>query len=219
MTYWILHPIQIGLSVSKWDIATCTLIIVIVSGTKIETISARVSLEDRETAYLAARKRIFSAEDNEMDSLAKDRPRNNPVVARRMIAHALGQRIKRSNEGVHVKDANIGYVEPANEVKSQKVGSSLQSRPKSVGQQSLTLKNGVKIYSNRKVPQSLDLEALSNVTISSTKRSNTNAPNKHNLKDEHIGAAKRMFANALRMHPVKDTVISKCGQTKQTDKS
>lgn len=164
-------------------------------GTKVETLSARGSLEDREAAYLAARNRIFSTENDDMESLAKERPRSNPVVARRMITHALGQRIKQSNE---VKSQSKG----------ETVGSSFQTRPKSNGQH----------RSNQKVPQNLEIEELAKVTISSAKNRDTDVP-KHNLKEEHIGAAKRMFANALRMHPAKNTVFSKVDQTKQTDKS
>jgi hypothetical protein len=41
-----------------------------------------LSIEERQAAYLAARERIFAA---------TWRPRSDPVVARRMIAHALGK--------------------------------------------------------------------------------------------------------------------------------
>ncbi|PWA36198.1 Single-stranded nucleic acid binding R3H [Artemisia annua] len=179
------------------------------AGTKVETLSSQVSLEDREAAYLAARKRIFSTEDDDMETLGRERPKHNPVVARRMIAHALGQRIKQCNQESRVKDA-IGYQEPTNQVqeKGQIVSPSLQSRAKSNGQQHLS----------KKVPLKVDIEGSTNVTVTRAKECDTRVP-KHNLKEEHVGAAKRMFANALRMHPVKDSVLSKCGQTKQTDKS
>ncbi|KAI7729982.1 hypothetical protein M8C21_020576 [Ambrosia artemisiifolia] len=149
--------------------------------TKVETLTARVSLEDREAAYLAARKRIFSTEENDdTESLAKERPRNNPVVAQRMIAHALGHRIKQSNEGICIKPCN-------NEVKKQSNSqTSLSTRQKSNVQQQQHL--------TRKAPQKLETEASTNVGV---KKRDTNVT-KH---EEHIGAAKRMFANALRMHP------------------
>ncbi|KAK1437109.1 hypothetical protein QVD17_02894 [Tagetes erecta] len=163
------------------------------TGTKVETLFASVSLEDREAAYLAARKRIFSTENDDMESLAKERPRSNPVVAQRMIAHALGQRIKQSKEGIHSIDATT-YHEPSHEMRGQSDGqTSLQTRQKSNDQQHLS----------RKEPQNL----------ASARKNDVNAP-KHNLKEEHTGAAKRMFANALRMHPAKDNY-----QTKKTDKS
>ncbi|KAD4584660.1 hypothetical protein E3N88_22261 [Mikania micrantha] len=157
--------------------------------------SAKVSLEDREAAYLAARKRIFSTENADMASLAKERPRNNPIVAQRMIAHALGQRIKQPNEVF-------------NKVKNQSNGqTSLQAHQKSNSEQHL----------DGKVPQNLETQASTNVTVSSAKKHDTKVP-VHNLKEERTGAAKRMFANALRMHPAKETVISKGDQSKPTDK-
>ncbi|KAI3746087.1 hypothetical protein L6452_08508 [Arctium lappa] len=185
------------------------------AGMKVETVFAKVSLEDREAAYLAARKRIFSTEEDEMDGLTKERPRNNPVVARRMIAHALGQRIKQSNQEICAKDA-IEYQEPTDGMQNQKrqngsSGSSLQTRPKSNGQRRFT-------GSERKVPQNLHVKPSTNVAIPGARKCDTNVP-KQSLKAEHIGAAKRMFAHALRMHPAKETVLSKSSQTKQADKS
>eukprot|EP01018_Ginkgo_biloba_P037569 Gb_15626 [translate_table: standard] len=56
-----------------------------------------ISFEEREAAYLAARERIFSLsasqESDEPKEQVAPRPRTVPVVARRMIAHALGKRI------------------------------------------------------------------------------------------------------------------------------
>ncbi|XP_071696701.1 uncharacterized protein [Rutidosis leptorrhynchoides] len=176
------------------------------AGERVETLSARISLEDREAAYLTARKRIFSTDNDDMELLLKEeRPRNNPVVARRMIAHALGQKIKQSNQDIQVKDAQ----EPASEVKSQLkgqyTGSSFKTNPKSNGQQRVSGNN--EMHSIRKTPSSIKVEASTNVNVP-----------KHNVKDEQIGAAKRIFANALRMHPGNVSVVSKGGQTKQKDK-
>nr|XP_043635040.1 uncharacterized protein LOC122606142 isoform X2 [Erigeron canadensis] len=176
------------------------------AGTKIETLSAQLSLKDREEAYMAARKRIFSTDDD-MELPAKERPRNNPVVARRMIAHALGQKIKQSNLDIGVTDAMVCQ-EPANEAKGQNISSSLKTHAKSNSQQHISGNEANKTYSNKKMLPNLGVEASSTA----------NAP-KCNLKEEHIVAAKRMFANALRMHPGKEIVLSKCGQTKQMDKS
>lgn len=56
-----------------------------------------ISFEERQAAYLAARERIFSPSSSEEIDEPKEqvvpRPRTVPVVARRMIAHALGKRI------------------------------------------------------------------------------------------------------------------------------
>lgn len=57
--------------------------------------ASMASLEERQAAYLAARQRIFSAtwkySGHSPKSAGTARPRSDPVVARRMIAHALGK--------------------------------------------------------------------------------------------------------------------------------
>lgn len=57
--------------------------------------SPALSLEEREAAYQAARERIFSdvphSADSLLDQRETQRARPVPVVARRMIAHALGK--------------------------------------------------------------------------------------------------------------------------------
>ncbi|KAI5058834.1 hypothetical protein GOP47_0027004 [Adiantum capillus-veneris] len=58
--------------------------------------SSQMSFEEREAAYLAARERIFSSDVGDSASepqVAVPKPRSVPIVARRMIAHALGKRI------------------------------------------------------------------------------------------------------------------------------
>lgn len=58
--------------------------------------SPALSLEEREAAYQAARERIFSdrasvSPESSSEQRETQRPRPVPVVARRMIAHALGK--------------------------------------------------------------------------------------------------------------------------------
>ena len=55
--------------------------------------SFKLSLEAREAAYLAARERIFSMDVREIREPVKQKPHTIPIVACRMIAHALGQKI------------------------------------------------------------------------------------------------------------------------------
>lgn len=56
--------------------------------------SSQISFEERQAACLAARERIFSEElDQPVSQSPSPRPRSVPVVAQRMIAHALGKRI------------------------------------------------------------------------------------------------------------------------------
>jgi SUZ domain len=47
-------------------------------------------LEERQTAYLAARNRIFGLSSTEEGDSTSPKLRKDPTVARRMIAHALG---------------------------------------------------------------------------------------------------------------------------------
>ncbi|KAL2622942.1 hypothetical protein R1flu_003147 [Riccia fluitans] len=59
--------------------------------------SPGLSLEERQAAYLAARQKIFSQKWRHTDQIditqgaGHARPRSDPIVARRMIAHALGK--------------------------------------------------------------------------------------------------------------------------------
>ncbi|KAL3652096.1 hypothetical protein CASFOL_001777 [Castilleja foliolosa] len=57
---------------------------------QMNNVASRSSLEERETSYFAARERIFSADASEAKP-AKERPKHDPVVARRLITRALGQ--------------------------------------------------------------------------------------------------------------------------------
>ncbi|KAH7285004.1 hypothetical protein KP509_33G007000 [Ceratopteris richardii] len=59
----------------------------------VEAQSPQLSFEERQAAYEAARQRIFADDGGHAMSETAPRPRSVPVVARRMIAHALGKRI------------------------------------------------------------------------------------------------------------------------------
>ena len=63
------------------------------SVSQMNAVSIQQSLEEREAAYSVARERIFSMKLDEVKEPGEQRPRSVPVVAHRMIAHALGQRI------------------------------------------------------------------------------------------------------------------------------
>lgn len=178
-------------------------------GSKVEdtpTPIINLSLEEREEAYMAARKRIFSVDQGETRQCMKDRPQKDPTVARRMIAHALGQRTRPANlESHHAnteqceeqsKDVNIQYKEerPTNlgkqtctEVKTPPTkypGSG--SKPKS------NKSNGSRSpHMKKSTPKNTD------GTGSSTPVKKDVKVPKDSIREEHIGAAKRIFANAL----------------------
>ncbi|KAJ3683293.1 hypothetical protein LUZ60_013520 [Juncus effusus] len=105
-------------------------------------------LEEREAAYQAARDRIFSTNAPHKAGPASSKPKHDPTVARRMIAHALGRRV------VSTADPQI------------KNGRS----------------DGENNRGNRRAVRSVE-----------------------SVKKEQMGAAKRMFANALGLTPVKGT--------------
>jgi len=57
-------------------------------------------LKEREAAYRAARERIFSGDDAKGNDRSHMKCRQAPVVAQRMIAHALGQKVQNTTETV-----------------------------------------------------------------------------------------------------------------------
>ncbi|XP_009617100.1 uncharacterized protein LOC107761660 isoform X3 [Nicotiana tabacum] len=164
-----------------------------------------ISLEEREEAYLAARKRIFSGDHSETSQCMKDRPRNDPMVARRMIAHALGQRIRPSNLEIQhanteecekkAKDVNIQDKEGRINLGKQthmEVKTPPAKYPDSGGKPKSSISSGSKTPHIKKItPKNTD------GTGSSTQVKKEGKVNKESIREEHIGAAKRIFANAL----------------------
>lgn len=160
------------------------------------------TFEEREAAYLAVRERIFMMHIGEDSEPEKPKPRCDPVVARRMIAHALGKRINSSPEATtnHSKEqgsvANNAYVQ-ANELKEPDSTVEVVNKTKLQPDQCVNSKN--EAGKNR------------NPIRSSARGSNAAAPkmkadksspkascvDNEYLKREHLGAAKRMFSQAL----------------------
>ena len=157
------------------------------------------SLEEREAAYLAARERIFSVDLGEEKEPVKQKPRSVPVVARRMIAHALGQRINPCNNNATQKDfggsggqtdlSNI-HVKDKTELKLSVKG--FQETLNLSGKSTSNDCTGVSLQSDCKAPEKQS-EKVSTSVVSGRDR------NDIDHKKEHLGAAKRLFANALGM--------------------
>jgi hypothetical protein len=107
-----------------------------------------ISLEERETAYLAARHRIFSTKQVVPPQLPKQKPQNNPVVARRMIAHALGQTIPSVpiNQVKEKNDNNIARSLNKKEQKLQQIGAAKRMFANALGIES-TRQNDIIIKS------------------------------------------------------------------------
>ncbi|KAL5767268.1 hypothetical protein ACOSP7_013852 [Xanthoceras sorbifolium] len=177
------------------------------------------SLEEREAAYLAARERIFSTDACTVTETVRQKPRNVPIVARRMIAHALGQKIKTQNQDDNVKDSKE-CEQPTGEVNIQhndRVGpsTSLEAcqdttfRPHQDGNNSSCKgktnnpKYNTSSQSERKAPRESAERSSTNVSTSRNGRSKSSA-NKEYSKEQQVGAAKRMFAHALGLQSAKD---------------
>ncbi|CAN4105781.1 unnamed protein product [Withania somnifera] len=157
-------------------------------GSKVEETPAPIfnlSLEEREEAYMAARKRIFFY----------------PTVARRMIAHALGQRTRpahANNEQCEeqAKDVNIHHKEERPKNLGKQTRSEVKNPPTkypgSVVKTKSNKSNGSKSpHMKKSTPKNTD------GTGSSTVVKKDGKVHKDSIHDEHIGAAKRIFANAL----------------------
>ncbi|XP_027934133.1 uncharacterized protein LOC114189691 isoform X1 [Vigna unguiculata] len=168
------------------------------------------SLEERKAAYLVARERIFSMKLEEAKEPGEQKPRSVPVVARRMIAHALGQRIHTNNQnGLASDNMNDGGLKDE-----------LNARDKSSEVSNLT-KDSEEILCLRRNPNNRIRNSSSSNASSNDKR-NDQTPvhqefplfsqdtkqgqtvNKDHMKKEHLGAAKRMFAHALGVQSGKD---------------
>lgn len=186
--------------------------------------SFQQSLEERKAAYLVARERIFSMSLEDVKEPGEQRPRSVPVVARRMIAHALGQRIHTKNQngvasdstkdrvltdelnaqGENSKESNL--MEDSEE--SLRLGRNSNSRIRSTSSS-----NGASLNKrNDQTPADKDLPQ----SIHDGKQGRS--VSKDDMKKEHIGAAKRMFAHALGVHSGKDGSVprSRGGEVKKS---
>lgn len=174
--------------------------------------SLQYSLEEREAAYLAARERIFSMDEGEIRESVQQKPRNVPVVARRMIAHALGHRINSCNQDVKECEGQIAELTVQDKDSSAEACQNENSRSKtSVGSHN---GNGALSHGGRKTPQKSADRSPSN-SSSPPSRRNRSRVCTENPKEVHLGAARRMFAHALGLQSPKDALISKPGNTQQ----
>ncbi|PKA66119.1 hypothetical protein AXF42_Ash018409 [Apostasia shenzhenica] len=153
----------------------------------VKTIPSSTPLEVREAAYLAARERIFSIQDDNQKEIPP-RSRKVPEVAQRMIAHALGQKVS-SLRKCDVNDkANDPTVCTLNDtIEATEI---LQSSKPVSHQKKRTGKLSAKY---RKSDGSSEPEG----NTSSGAASNERTAGSNNLEKEQMGAAKRIFAQAL----------------------
>lgn len=193
--------------------------------------SVEHSLEEREAAYLAARERIFSMDARKLAEPVRQKPRSVPVVAQRMIAHALGKKVKSRDQDIDVRDGKT-YEQPANEINirdTDKAGpnSSLEAYQETPLLSAQNVNSfdkakkqnencGVSSQSERIEPQETSERCSNGVSLSRNGRSK-NSINREYLKGEHVGAAKRMFAHALGLQSARDSFQLKISETKQSE--
>ncbi|KAF6150586.1 hypothetical protein GIB67_040330 [Kingdonia uniflora] len=172
------------------------------------------SLEAREASYLAARERIFSKDYVGITESVKWKPKNTPIVARRMIAHALGQRIgtDSSSEKVITLAESKEHERPSTELGATRI----YERNPNVGSKSSIQKiplckavHGIPNMSNNAPLSGRNIQAK---PCNSGSNSGSGVVCKEVLKQERLGAAKRLFANALGIQGAKEnTCVPKIG--------
>ncbi|RWR87198.1 Single-stranded nucleic acid binding R3H [Cinnamomum micranthum f. kanehirae] len=197
-----------------------------------------MSLEEREAAYLAARERIFALGEDEVKLPVTPKQRNIPVVARRMIAHALGQKISSSSsDDKHChpnnKEANValGVTEDKDQLSSALKSSenpiSLSSQNSSAHGRK-TCNKGMSrgsVNCGLNSEKGMQSQAVCHGSSSSDVLEtgcDGRVGDKDNLEREHLGAAKRMFAQALGLPSTKQNhgLTLKCSEaSKSTTKN
>ena len=186
-----------------------------------------LSLEAREAAYLAARERIFSMDVGEIREPVKQKPHTVPIVARRMIAHALGQKINSCSQDDNARDLKDHEEQELNIQDKDKVDNNLRTETyqDTVFVPGLTVdvcskansnahKRNASVVSERNISDEPSQERPTDASIPGRGR---NRVNKGYTKEEHIGAAKRMFAHALGLRSAKDGVLFRDSGRKTID--
>lgn len=167
-------------------------------------ISSSPNFLEREAAYLAARERIFGIEDAEFKETARQKPRHDPVVARRMIAHALGQRITQSTQ---VKGNESGPFNGPTDVRDieRKFKVNLDLHQETSPEPSTCQDKNVRAQDEKLSQRGSDTKSSSSGGPRTGGRDALGV-SKTRMREENIGAAKRIFANALGIPASKEAV-------------
>ncbi|XP_028794153.1 R3H domain-containing protein 2-like, partial [Neltuma alba] len=166
--------------------------------------SIQQSLEKRKQAYLISRERIFSMNLDDVKGSGERKPRSVPVVARRMIAHALGQ-------SIHSKNQN-GL--PTNNMKDRVCTDVSDDQDKNSQESNLVKGPEESIHPKRNSNSGIRNDSTSDSSSSNERNADKpqvsqhvkhgNRASKDYMKMEHLGAARRIFAHALGVHSGKD---------------
>ncbi|KAK4273618.1 hypothetical protein QN277_021985 [Acacia crassicarpa] len=176
------------------------------------TASFEQSLEKRKEAYLIARERIFSMNLEDVKS-GEQRPRSVPVVARRMIAHALGQSIHSKNQNGMPNNNSKDIV--CTDVSDDQDKNSEASNLVKDSEESICPKrnSNSRIRNDSSSNSSSFNERNADKPQVSQHVKHGNRASKDYMKMEHLGAARRIFAHALGVHSGKDaTSVSRSGR-------
>jgi len=145
------------------------------------------SLKEREAAYRAARERIFSGDDAKGNDKSYVKCTQVPVVAQRMIAHALGQKVQNPTETVASKEGRGKQLPNGPKVLTHSRSNFYAVAPDN-GE-----KNSVRIGK----PNSASRNSYQTSSSQRCRTANGRAATAESLKKEQTGAARRMFAHAL----------------------
>ncbi|GAB2277199.1 hypothetical protein Dimus_011906 [Dionaea muscipula] len=164
--------------------------------------SPPITLEEREEAYLAARERIF-AMNSELKEAVRQKPRHDPVVARRMIAHALGKRINESSLPNCSEES--GKNQNGSDSSSEAPQSTIRCSDENISAVD-TKRNGrdcsAPSHATKETHKLLDKRSPG-VGMRPSGRDGSDV-SKSDARVENLGAARRMFAHALGIHAARD---------------
>lgn len=195
---------------------------------KNEMLPSSTTFEEREAAYLAARERIFSLHDNDEQEVAVPKSRNVPIVARRMIAHALGTKISSdASDDKPLLETSMEASVTKKKSEDNIASSSENSRQTATKLHWHEKKSHDKLAVKSSRPNNTVVERKGNSRAadfslckgnSMPRKNNERVVDVENLKREQMGAAKRIFAQALGRTPARVNQGShlKCNQGNQT---
>ncbi|KAM0868022.1 hypothetical protein ACQ4PT_041615 [Festuca glaucescens] len=144
------------------------------------------SLKEREAAYQAARERIFSTHEAKGKATSAVKPRHVPAVVQRMISHALGKRVEDTKERADTVNNRKESVNGRN-IQTGSMNKQYAVRP---------VRKEENYIAGKYNSSSPGGDPLRNPSTQSRHTPHVSA---EPLKKEQTGAAKRMFANALRL--------------------
>ncbi|TVU47018.1 hypothetical protein EJB05_06594 [Eragrostis curvula] len=150
------------------------------------------SLKEREASYRAARERIFSVDDAKERNASSIKSRQIPIVAQRMIAHALGKNVHNLTEAAASREGRG---------KQQTNGPNIPTSSRN-NFYPVSPDNREASYIQNSDSNTVARNSYQTTTSQKCRTVNRRAVSAESLKKEQTGAAKRMFAHALGLPAV-----------------